>query len=215
MEEQRKKITVSRQMGSGGDYIGYEVAKTLGFSYANREILYRAASILNRSAASLEQYEEKSSGFIRNLLRTFAFGAPDAPYVPPMARPVYDKELFVIESKIMTEIVEKHDAVIIGRAGFHVFKDWPKAIHLFVHAPCEYRVKRVMKAHNIADVKEARVRVKESDRSRGKFIKDMTGSEWTDACNYHLGIDSSTADLTQIIEVVLSFIDKSLLQRKM
>jgi len=153
MEEQQAKgsrvITISRQMGSGGDYIGYEVAKSLGFSYVNREVLYRAAEVLKKDVGSLEQYEERSSGFIRNLLRTFAFGAPEAPYVPPITRPVYDRELFIIESQIMREMAEKRDTVFIGRAGFYVFKDWPQALHLIIHAPYDYRVARVMKTQKM------------------------------------------------------------------
>jgi hypothetical protein len=39
MEKQGMAVTVSRQMGSGGTGIGYEVAKVLGFLYVDREIL--------------------------------------------------------------------------------------------------------------------------------------------------------------------------------
>jgi cytidylate kinase len=214
MEGQRKAITVSRQMGSGGDYIGYELAKALGFVYVNREILYQAASLLKRSTTSLERYEEKSSGFIRNILRAFTFGSPDTPYTPPISRPVYEKELFILESKIITEIVDKHDTVIIGRAGVHVLKARPKTVHLFIHAPFDYRVKRVMKADSTLNVQEAQAKVVESDKRRGKFIRDMTGTEWMDALNYHLSIDSSTASLSDIVKIALNFIEKGLLHQE-
>lgn len=211
MEGQRKAITISRQMGSGGDYIGYELAKALGFVYVNREILRQAARLLKKSTTSLERYEEKSSGFISNILRAFAFGSPDTPYAPPVSRPVYEKELFTLESKIITEIVDKHDAVVIGRAGFHVLKDRANTAHLFIHAPLNYRVKRVMKADSTLDVQEAQAKVVESDKRRGKFIRDMTGTEWMDALNYHLSIDSSASELSNTVKIVLNFIEKSLL----
>jgi len=213
VEKRTTVITVSRQMGSGGDYIGYEVAKALGFTYVNREILYRAAGILKRSVTSLEQDEEKSPGFFRKILRTFALGVPDTPYTPPMAPPVYDRELFDLESKIIMDIVAQHDAVIIGRAGFHILKDRLNTIHMFFHAPYAYRVKRVMRAHNIVDVQEAQAKVEESDRRREKFIKEMTETEWTNTLNYHLCIDSSSAPLPDMVKVVVGFIEKSLLHR--
>jgi cytidylate kinase len=201
-------------MGSGGNYVGYEVAKALGFAYVNREILYRAADILKRSAASLEQYEEKSSGFIQNLIMTFAFGSPDIPYVPLTARPVYDRELFDLESKIITDIADKHSAVIIGRAGFHVLKGRANTTHLFFHAPYEHRVKRIMKARNIADIQKAQTEIEESDKRRGKFIRDMTGTEWTDALNYHFCIDTMSASLSDIVKTVIDFLEKSLLRQE-
>jgi hypothetical protein len=70
-------VTVSRQMGSGGTYIGYRVANALGFLYVDRQILRRAASLLKRDAPSLEDYEETSSGIIQNLLRTFSWRSPE------------------------------------------------------------------------------------------------------------------------------------------
>ena len=76
MEDRMEAITVSRQMGSGGTYVGFELAKALGFSYIDREILRRAARLLKTDEVSLEEYEQKSSGLIRNLLRTFALGTP-------------------------------------------------------------------------------------------------------------------------------------------
>ena len=89
MEKRGKAITVSRQMGSGGTYVGYEVAKALGFWYVDREILRRAASLLHRNAASLEEYEENRPVSSGNFLRAFALGAPET--YTPKERPVYDR----------------------------------------------------------------------------------------------------------------------------
>ena len=146
--ETARAITVSRQMGSGGTYIGFELAKALGFSYVDREILRRAASLLNRDAASLEGYEGRSSGFIQNFLRTFAYGTPET--YAPTEPPVYDRDLFILESKIIREIVDEHDAVIMGRGGFRVLKNRPNTVHLFIHAPRDYRVDRMMETDSIA-----------------------------------------------------------------
>jgi len=197
-------ITVSRQMGSGGTYIGFEVAKALGFSYIDREILRRAASLLKTDEVSLEEYEEKSSGLIRNLLRTFALGTPET--YTPTERPVYDRDLFVLESKIIKEILDKHNSVIMGRGGFHLLKGRPKTVHLFIHAPCDYRVDRVMKADSTVDLREAQATVDESDRRRTRFIKDMVGVEWTDARNYHLCVDSSAVGLSESVRMVIGFV---------
>jgi len=62
---------------------------------------------------------------------------------------------------------------------------------VFIHAPREFRVKRVMQAQNITDIREARNKVKDSDQSRTKYIRDMAGFDWIDSRNFHLCIDSS------------------------
>ena len=208
MEDRTEAITVSRQMGSGGTYIGYQVAKALGFSYVDREILRRAASLLKRDAVSLEEYEEKSSGFIQNLLMAFALGTPETGILKE--RPVYDRDLFVLESKIIHEIVDRHSAVIMGRGGFFLLKGRPKTVHIFIHASRDYRVERVMKADSTADLRKAQARVDESDRRRARFIRDMVGTEWTDARNYHLCIDSSTVGLSESVRMVIGFVRTAL-----
>ena len=208
MEKQGKAVTVSRQMGSGGTYVGYHVAKTLGFLYVDREILRRAADLLKRDERSLEEYEGRSGGFIQNLMRTFALGTPEAAYIP-RERPVYERDLFLLESRIIHEIVEKHDAVIMGRGAFHVLKGRPGTVHLFVHAPLDYRTERVSKADN-TPLREAQARVKESDRRRNTFIREMVGTDWTDARNYCLSIDSSIVGLSETTRMVVAFVQKAI-----
>ncbi len=209
MEKHGMAVTVSRQMGSGGTYLGYRVAKALGFLYVDREILRRAAGLLKRDEVSLEEYEETSSGLIQNLLRTFSLGSPEIPFVP-RERPVYDRDLFALESKIIRGIVDRQDAVIMGRAGFSLLKGRPKTVHLFIYAPRDYRIERVMKAHNTADLQVAEAMVEESDRRRARFIKDMVGTEWADARNYHLSMDSSVADLIKAVGMVTGFVEAAL-----
>ncbi len=190
-------------MGSGGTYIGFEVAKALGFSYVDREILHRAARRLKKDEASLGELEEGSSGFIENLFRTFALGTPET--YTPKERPVYDRDLFNLESKIISDIVDGHNVVIMGRGGFHLLKGRPKTIHLFVHAPRDYRVGQVMEADRTVDLREAQVKVDESDRRRGKYIRDMTGVEWADARNYHITIDPSVIGASNALRMAIDF----------
>jgi cytidylate kinase len=209
MEKCSKVVTISRQTGSGGSYIGYEVAKAFGFSYVDREILRRAANLLKRDVASLEECEGKSSGFIQNILRTFTLGAPGYVYVPKEL-PVYDRDLLILEGKIINEIVDKHNAVIMGRGGFHLLKDRPETVHLFFHAPRDYRVERVIKADSTVNLQEADAKVKKSDRRRAKFMRDVVGTEWTDARNFHLCMDTSTASIAESIRMVIDFVKTAL-----
>jgi cytidylate kinase len=201
-------VAISRQMGSGGSYIGYSVANELGFKLVDREILRRAAEQLGTDEKSLEGYEERSSSLLENIMRMFSFGTPEAVYVPPSLRPVYDKDLFALECKIMNEIADKNNAVIIGRGGFYALKDRPDLLRVFIHAPREFRIKRVMKVDNVTDMREARAKVEESDQRRARFIREMIGVEWTDAENYDLSIDSSTIGFPAGIEMITNLVKK-------
>jgi cytidylate kinase len=205
-EQQHSVITLSRQMGSGGTYLGYLLAKELGFKYVDREILRQAAQYLKTDVGWLADFEGRSSGLLVNILRGFALGTPETTSPYTLSRPVYDRELFTIECKIMNDMADLHNVVIIGRGGFHALRDRPGVTRVFIHAPLDFRIKRLMKVQNITNIRQARADIEESDQSRAKFIRDMVGVNWTDSLNYHISIDSSRVSFEASVEMIMKLV---------
>jgi cytidylate kinase len=75
-EERHFAITISRQMGSGGAYIGHLAAEELGFEYFDREILRRAAEHFGTEVGMLEDVAERSPGLIETIIKGFSYGTP-------------------------------------------------------------------------------------------------------------------------------------------
>ncbi len=201
-EERHITITISRQMGSGGAYIGYLVAKELGFKYFDREILRQAAERFGTDVSMLEDLSERSPGIIETIIKGFSYGTPTAGILQPMRQPVYTKDLFTLECKIIQEIANQYNAVIIGRGGFYALREQPRVIHVFIHASHDFRAKRVIEVQNIVDIREARAKIKESDRNRTKYIRDMAGLDWTDSRNFHLCADSGFAGFNETAKMI-------------
>jgi cytidylate kinase len=206
MDKKCFTIAISRQMGSGGTYIGYLAAKELGFRYIDREILRQAANKLHIQPDVLEKYDDGSTSVLENIVQSFCFGTPEASFLPPLGKPVYSKELFALESKIMKDVADKCSAVIVGRGGFYILRDRPNTIHVFVHAPLNYRIERIMKAHRITELREAQKIIEESDHKRSKFIRDVAGIDWLDARNYHMCIDSSAVGFPSCVEMIIKLV---------
>ncbi len=200
-----RSIVVSRLMGSGGSYIGYLAARELGFRYLDREILREASERLGVDPALVEHAEERSAGIIENLLRSFSSGAPESAFIPPSGRAVYERDLFELESTIMNRVVDKFSAVIVGRGAFHALKDRPEVLRVFVHAPLEFRIRRVMESRKTADYESIRSIVIESDRRRTRFVKDIIGVNWMDARNFHLCVDAGAMDFRSILGMIKTF----------
>ncbi len=206
-ERQPIVITISRQIASGGAYLGHLLARTLGFQYVEREVLHQAAKRLGVDIADLSRVDERRTGFIENLIKGFAFGTPEAAYIPPSRRPVYDEELFKTEEKIMREIARRYDSVVVGRAGYFVFRGLPRVVNVFIHAPLGFRIKRLQGFHSLT-AEQARKEIEDSDRMRERFLKTMTGTDWNDARNYHLSIDSEAAGFEAAERMVLEMVKK-------
>ncbi len=200
-------ITISRQYGSGGSYLGRLIAKKLGFQYFDREILRKAAEYLGTEEADLSEREEKLSTFMEKLSMTLLHGSPEATYLQPPIRPIYDRELYETESAIIREMAEKHNSVVVGRCGFHVLKGHPGLINIFVHAPLAFRIKRLMHVSSVSDDNEAGSTIREMDYEKEQFINTMTGVKWTDALNYHLSFDSSLSGFESGENMIMRLVD--------
>ena len=195
-------ITIARQFGSGGSFVGKELAKKFGFRYFDREILRRTTELLGAEESRLSEREEKLSGFLKDVMRPFMLGSPETAYEPPPIRLIYDRDLFETESAVIKSIGERYDSVIVGRAANVVLRGEPGIVNTFIHAPREFRVKRIMEIYGIADTAEAEELVDKSDHDREKFFGAMTGADWTDLRRYHLAIDAERTGFKAAEEMI-------------
>jgi cytidylate kinase len=207
MSDQRMVITISRQMASGGVYIGRSVARRLGYKYIDREILENAAEQLGADRAALATVEERCSSFIDNLVKSFTFGTPEAAYVAPSGRPVYDREVFETESRVIRAMADRYDCVVVGHAAFFVLRGRSNMVNVLIHAPKDFRVNRLQEFHKIS-ADQARTEILNADRQRDKFIRTMTKLEWEDARNYHLTVNSQAAGFENVENMIVRLVEK-------
>lgn len=195
-------ITISRQLGAGGAYIGQQVARKLNIHYADHEIIRKAAEKLSVKEEDIEKRDEKTQPFWETLLSSSGY-APEF-YVPINIKYApTDAEMYDAETKIMRKLAENIDAVLIGRGGFHVFKDRPKTLRVFLYASKKYRIDRVMTEHNLNE-KEALHAIDESDSARAKYIEAFTGADWNDARNFDISLDTGKLGLEKSVEAIIA-----------
>jgi cytidylate kinase len=202
-------VTISRQMGSGGSYVGKIVADHMGIEYIDREILRRLSAYLHEDETILAEREERICGFWERTLHGLSYGVPETGYVPPPIRNIPDEDFFAAEAKIIKELAGKGSAVIVGRAGFHILKGRANLVKVLLHASKEFRIERVMKIYDIEDRRNAEDLVIESDRQRCRFVKTVTGHDWMDASCYTLCIDTEAVGFPRTVEMIVSLAENA------
>lgn len=204
MTHTSKTVAISRQRGSGGSYIGRALADRLNLRYIDRQMLRDAAEYL-RTHDPEERVEPTGSWWAR-LGQTLALGMPEAGYVPPASEADYEGELFEIEKKIIKQVVEGQIAVeptvLVGRGSAQTLRGRACVLSVFVHAPEKWRIERAQQAYSLADTAAAERMVRESDRSRARFIKAVAGVNWTDACSYDLTIDTAAIGFEAAVDAI-------------
>jgi|SRR5690349_3728868 len=196
-------ITISRQMGSGGSYIGQVIARKLGLKYVDREVLHLAAKEFGCDEETIAARSEHVSSFWERVLGGLSWGGPDSTYNPPPLGNFSDRELFEKQTQILKRIASQEDCVVVGWAGVFLLPRHRGMFSVFCHAPKRFRVKRLMNIYKDLTEDNARALISESDRTREIYFNQMTSHDWTCAKNYNLSIDTSLLPLEQIAELII------------
>ncbi len=198
-----KIITMEREFASGGNEIGRRVAKKLGIELYDRNILIEAAKRLELPAIYVEQLEETAPGsIIFNLSKTAIGGIHKDSSNLPMA-----ERLFLEEKKIIEEIVEKQDCVIVGRCASYILKDRPDCLKVFVHADKQYRLQRAIETEKLAK-DEAEEFLRKSDKRRSGFYNVHTGWKWGDMERFDICLDSGSLGIDCCVDVLAGMMRK-------
>ncbi|MGC8490469.1 MAG: AAA family ATPase [Syntrophobacteraceae bacterium] len=197
-------ITISRQLGSGGSYIGRLVANRLGYAFIDRQIIQQAARELGVEEAIVEDRDGRLQTFWEKLVEAFANGAPLGGYTPPPLNLVSDEELVDTEHRLITELAAKGPCVVLGRGAFHLLRGKGRLLNVMIHAPMRFRVERLRSIYHVKTGDEAVRMIERSDRDRLGYIRTLTDLDWFDARNYHLTIDTGQIDFATAEEIIAS-----------
>jgi CMP/dCMP kinase len=198
-------ITISRQLGSGGAYVGQRLAKKLNLFYADREIIRQAANKLSVLEEALESRDEKLGSFWKSFLQSYTFGTRDV-YIPSKINVPTSRELFKTETEIIRHIAKECSAVIIGRSGSYVLREFPNHVSIFLHSDMAFRRSRIQKHYDVSE-EVAEKMIAKSDKERALYHRTFTGKEWADARRYDISIDTSKIGLDKSIELILKYVE--------
>ncbi len=202
-------LAISRQLGSGGSYIGQGVARRLGLKYVDKEILQKAAELLGRQDDDLGHLEERVASGWERVTRHLSIGPPDALFTPPRpASSVYEEDLFRIERQVIREIAARENCVIVGRAGSFVLREHPGVVRLFVHAPEAWRIEQLMKTMTGRSRESLSDLIHRTDRDRARFVQAVCGCDWSNACHYDMTIDPARVGLDAAVDLVATVVQK-------
>ena len=140
----KKIITISREFGSGGRFIGEEVAKKLGISYYDKNIISRIAE---KSGLSPEYIQESAELSPKKGLLAYALAGRDI-----TGKSVEDM-VYEAQRKVILELADKESCVIIGRNADYILKDTEgiQLVRAFIYAPNDVRVHNIMESHNLSE----------------------------------------------------------------
>lgn len=177
----KRIITISREFGSGGRFIGEEVAKKLGITYYDKNII---SEIAEKSGLSPEYIQESAELSPKKGLFAYALAGRDI-----TGKSVEDM-VYEAQRKVILELAEKESCVIIGRNADFILRDWNDVLNVFIHGDMPEKIQRITHLYNVGE-QEAVKMMADIDKRRMANYNFYTEQNWGKASNYTLCLNSS------------------------
>lgn len=191
----KRIITISRQFGSGGRTIGKLVAEKLSIPCYDSELIEKLAEksgFAKEYVAEHGEYTAHGNWFV-NAFST----SNNANY------PTNQDYLWNIQSKIILELGEQEDCVIVGRCADYILKDSADCLRVFIHADMDKRAERIVKVYG-ESAETPEKRLKDKDKRRSTYYRFYTDMAWGDMKNYHITLDSGFLGIDKCVEIIAS-----------
>ena len=167
-------ITIAREHGSSGKQIGRIVADKLGIPFYYKEMTALAA---------------QESGLDREFIADINVNSPAVLHSLYLSTEVIQRAV-VAQDKVIKKIAAEGSCVIVGRAADYVLRDNKDLMRVFIYAPTDFRIKRIMEIYGDS-YENAKKHVRRSDEARASYYKKISGLTWGNRHNYDLVVNAS------------------------
>lgn len=187
-------ITISREYGSGGRFIGKLLAKKLNIAFYDNELLAKAAENSGMSEAVFKNFDEKKDSMFDTGLGLYSYDM------------TLGQKVFLAQFDAIKKIAETESCVIVGRCADYVLKDNPNVISIFICASLEDKIERAVKYYGINPNKVVST-VQKMDKKRKRYYNFYTDRDWGKANTYDLCINSKIG-IEASVDAIIAYVEK-------
>ncbi len=187
-------LTIGREYGSGGKYIGEEVAKRLNISFYDKELIQKAYDLkYNVTYSNLQDYDEK---YRNDTLKSFNYINGGNTFTSSQYQWMMDK--------VIKDLGQYESCVILGRNSNNILKDYENVIHIFIYSnDLEFKLERKMKRENLTR-EEALKKMRQVDKNRKRYYEaNNENLKWGSRLGYDYLIDSSILGIEGTIDLIV------------
>lgn len=197
MEDKQLLVAISRTYGSGGRVIGEKLAKMLGISFLDRDILDHMSDELGVDAQKLRRYDEKAP----NILTSRSVTVMNDKISNSPEKMVASAQ----SDYIRRQAASGKSFVLIGRAGSEILKGYPYLVRFFITGNLENRISRIMEVRGM-DYYEAKAAIRRHDRSRRAYHNAYSSGKWESPENYEMILSSSELGVGGSAQLLLEYL---------
>ena len=211
-KNQKYVITINRELGSGGRTVGRKLAEKLNVAFYDKLLINELKKKFELDTEQIEKVKSGKSDWWREFINAATYmgqGMNELWYYQRMTGEegtlVTSRDMFKVEKEILQNVAEEGSCIIAGRSGFSVFAEHPNHLSIFIQAPMEHRIQRIMSKQNLSR-EEAEKVINKVDEMRESYVKKYAGVSRYDTRNYDLVINMEGKTEDEVVELILKFI---------
>ena len=197
-----KIITIEREYGSGGGEIAQLLSQQLGWKLWDQLLTEEIARLAECPKAVVERREERTDPLYYRLFKSFLRGSYEGTINAHKLKVVDSESILKITQRVVEHAAKTGNSVIVGRGSQHFLRNRQDALRVFLYAPREDKVRRLIARGKSEG--EAEQLVDTVDRERADFIQRYFNVEWPDRAIYHTMINTAIGDQA-VIRMILDF----------
>ena len=201
-----KIVTIEREYGSGGGEIAQSLAAQLGWKLWDQLLTEEIARLAECPKAVVEVREERTDPLYYRLFKSFLRGSYEGSINAHKLKVVDSESILKITERVVLHAAKTGNSVIVGRGSQHFLRNRQDSLRVFLYAPRENKVRRLLARGKSA--KEAEQLADTVDRDRADFIQKYFGVQWPDRAIYHSMMNTAIGDeavIHMILEVMKTF----------
>ena len=187
-----KIVTIEREYGSGGGEIAQLLARQLGWKLWDQLLTEEIARLAECPKSVIEVREERTDPLYYRLFKSFLRGSYEGSINAHKLKLVDSESILKFTEHVVRHAAKTGNSVIVGRGSQHFLKDRQDTLRVFLYAPREDKVRRLL-ARGKSE-KEAEELVDTVDQERVDFIQKYFNVEWPDRPIYHTMINTAIGD---------------------
>jgi cytidylate kinase len=198
-------ITISRQFGAGGLTLGRKIAALLGYTLVDEEVIKLISEKANVSTDWVHAVEKEAGGKLQQVInRLIPRGLMDR--ILDDQRGYIDEEIYIdLLEKIINQIADKDNCIIIGRGGQYILKNRPDTYHILLTADKEDRIEFMRVNYKLEHNQAVQV-VQAEDKRRLNLYRKFGKSDYDQPGHYHLTLNLSKLDIDSSTEVIKAMV---------
>jgi cytidylate kinase len=197
-------VTIEREYGCGGGEIAQQLAAELGWKLWDQSLTEEIAKLAECPKAVVEVREERTDPLYYRLFKSFLRGSYEGSLNAYKLKVVDSESIAKITQRVVENVAKTGNSVIVGRGSQHFLRNNPDTLRVFLYAPREAKVRRLLargKSEN-----EAEQLVDSVDRERADFIDKYFRVEWPNRAVYHAMINTAIGDQA-VVHMILDVME--------